>query len=81
MPQSRHRRKGRARPRPQQAAGPQVKPKPSPRWVPAVGLSLIALGLLVILVNYLPGLFETNWLLLVGLVLMTAGFILLTTWR
>ncbi len=81
MPRSRHRRKGKPRPRPQQAAGPPVKPRPSPRWVPVVGLSLIGLGLLVLLVNYLPGLFETNWLLLVGLIVMTGGFVLLTTWR
>ncbi|MFN2555804.1 MAG: cell division protein CrgA [Nitriliruptorales bacterium] len=81
MPRSRHRRKGKSRPRPQLAAGPVVKPRPSPRWVPVVGLSLIGLGLLVVLVNYLPGLFETNWLLLAGLVLMTGGFVLLTTWR
>ncbi len=58
-----------------------MKPRPSPRWVPVVGLALIGLGLLVLLVNYLPGLFETNWLLLAGLVIMTVGFIVLTTWR
>ncbi|MDQ3931263.1 MAG: cell division protein CrgA [Actinomycetota bacterium] len=81
MPRSRHRRKGRPRPRPQQAAGPPVKPKPSPRWVPIAGLTLVGLGLLVVLVNYLPGLFESNWLLLAGFALMTGGFILLTTWR
>lgn len=81
MPQSRHRRKGKSRPRPQQAAGPPVKPKPSPRWVPVVGLALIGLGLLVVLINYLPGLFETNWLLLAGFTLITGGFILLTQWR
>lgn len=81
MPRSRHRRKGKPRPRLQQAAGPPVKAKRSPRWVPVAGLALVGVGLLVVLVNYLPGLFESNWLLLAGFALMTGGFVVLTTWR
>lgn len=81
MPESRHRRKGKIRPRPQEVTGPPVKAKPSPRWVPIVGLVLIALGVLAILVNYIPGLVEQNWVLVVGFVLLAVGFLFLSRWR
>ncbi len=81
MPKSRHRRKGKPRPRPQQVAGPPVKPKPSPRWVGTTGVGLALLGVLVIILNYIPGLIERNWVLFVGFGLMAGGFALLTQWR
>jgi small-conductance mechanosensitive channel len=81
VPESRHRRKGKTRPRPQQAAGPPVNPEPSPRWVPAVGIGLIVLGVIVVIVNYIPGLIESNLVLLVGFGLLAVGFGFLTKWR
>ena len=57
--------------------------KVSPRWVPALMGILLVLGAAVILLNYLnilPG-SVTNWYLLAGLGLITAGFITATQWR
>lgn len=69
------------RPRLQQVAGPPVKPKPSPRWLGASGVGLVVVGVVTIIANYIPGLIERNWVLLVGFGLMAAGFLLLTQWR
>ena len=57
--------------------------KESPRWVPALMGAFLLLGAAIILLNYLnvlPG-SVTNWYLLVGLALITAGFITATQWR
>lgn len=82
MPKSKHRRKGKRRPRPQEAAGPVKKPDPSPRWVPITGLALNIVGVLVIIVNYIPNvLWTANLALLVGFGFMAAGFGFLTQWR
>lgn len=82
MPKSKHRRKGKRRPRPQEAAGPVKKPDPSPRWVPITGLALNIVGVLVIIVNYIPNvLWTANLALLVGFAFMAAGFGFLTQWR
>jgi hypothetical protein len=57
--------------------------KVSPRWVPALMATFLLLGALTILLNYvnvLPG-SVTNWYLLVGLALITAGFVTATQWR
>jgi Cell division protein CrgA len=57
--------------------------KVSPRWVPVLMGSLIALGAIVILLNYvdvLPG-GASNAYLLVGLALITGGFITATQWH
>ncbi|HEX9530205.1 MAG TPA: cell division protein CrgA [Acidimicrobiales bacterium] len=65
--------------------------KVSPRWVPVLILTLLLLGALVIVTNYL-GLLPvptghgfkfraSNWYLLLGLGLITSGFITATTWR
>jgi VIT1/CCC1 family predicted Fe2+/Mn2+ transporter len=57
--------------------------KVSPRWVPALMGAFLLLGGLVILLNYvnvLPG-SVTNWYLLAGLALITAGFVTATQWR
>lgn len=59
-----------------------AKPKPSPRWVPWVGLGLILLGVAVILLTYLvPGFPGGNINLIVGFVLMAGGLLTLSQWR
>ncbi|MDX1658075.1 MAG: cell division protein CrgA, partial [Nitriliruptorales bacterium] len=65
-------------------------PEPSPTWVPATGASLLGLGVLVILLGYLkpvaevtsawPGL-QSNWPLVIGFVMLAAGFGFLTRWQ
>ncbi len=60
--------------------------KVSPRWVPVLMFTLLLSGLLVIILNYL-GVMPTasgeasNWYLLLGLGLITAGFITATGYR
>jgi hypothetical protein len=57
--------------------------KESPRWVPVLLLAFLILGMLTILANYLgllPG-GAKNAYLLVGLALITAGFITATRYR
>jgi len=51
--------------------------KVSPLWVPALMFTLLGLGALVIVLNYmnlLPGPESSNWYLLLGLGLITGGF-------
>lgn len=91
MPESKHRRKGRQRPRPSQVAPQERNPLPSPTWVPVTGVSLIVGGFLLIIAGYLvPPLtrltqqwpmFEQNWPLVIGFVLLIGGFGVLTKWR
>jgi hypothetical protein len=58
------------------------KPKPSPRWVPVTGLTLIGLGcLLLILIYLVPGFPGGNLGLIVGFIAMAAGLVLLSRWR
>ena len=55
--------------------------KVSPLWVPIVMFASLGLGMLVILANYvslLPGDGPSNVYLLVGLVLITIGFVTAT---
>ena len=55
--------------------------KVSPKWVPILMFASLGLGMLVILANYvnlLPGDDPSNVYLLVGLVLITIGFITAT---
>ena len=60
--------------------------KVSPRWIPILMFTLLGAGLLVIILNYL-GLMPTkdgeasNWYLLLGLGLITGGFITATGYR
>ena len=57
--------------------------KESPRWVPVLLLAFLIIGMLTILSNYLgllPG-GAKNAYLLVGLALITAGFITATRYR
>jgi hypothetical protein len=56
----------------------------SPTWVPILMASLLALGGLIILLNYtelVPGGHANNAYLLGGLVLITGGFITATQWH
>jgi hypothetical protein len=57
---------------------------PSPRWVPVLMFTLLGLGVVIILLNYidilLPGA-TSNGYLLAGLVLILAGIITATQYR
>ena len=62
---------------------PPKKAPPSPLWVPAVMAALMLTGLAVVLLNYLngmPGEAENRYLLL-GLALISGGFVLATRYR
>ena len=75
MPKSRSKRSTYIPPKP-------PKPKPSPRWVPIIGLALITLGtLLLILIYMIPGFPGGNVNLVVGFVMMAAGLVTLSRWR
>jgi hypothetical protein len=83
-------RGGRTTPKKQQPTptGRYTPPTPkskkvSPVWVPAIMFTCLGLGLVVIVVNYLdvlPG-GTQNWYLLLGLGLITAGFLTATQYR
>lgn len=90
MPKSKHRRGGKNRPREFQTHAPEKKAASSAPWVPVVGTALLVLGVLVILVGYLPPvqevtsgwpLLRNNWGLVGGFILMIGGFGVLTRWR
>ncbi|MEO5679579.1 MAG: cell division protein CrgA [Acidimicrobiales bacterium] len=57
----------------------------SPKWVPVLMFALLGLGALLIIVNYTPLMDKvggaSNWYLLGGLGLVTAGFITATRWE
>jgi hypothetical protein len=58
--------------------------KVSPMWVPVLMFTLLGLGLLVILLNYLgvvPGGETNNWYLLAGLGLILGGIITATNYH
>ena len=58
--------------------------KVSPRWVPIVMFASLGLGMLVILANYvslLPGGEPSNMYLLLGLFLITTGFVTATKYH
>lgn len=93
----RERKGGRVTPKATAPAAPVAQPssgrytppipreyKVSPRWVPVTMFALLGLGMIVIIINYLnllPGEDPSNWYLLAGLGLITAGFIVATRWR
>jgi len=65
---------------------PRKKPKPSPKWFGALILVTFALGVAMIVLNYvgvLPGTSSgaNNGYLFGGLGLIAAGFLLSTQWR
>ncbi len=62
---------------------PPKKAPPSSLWVPVVMATMMLVGLVVVLANYLgvlPGDQQNSYLLL-GLLLITGGFVLATTYR
>lgn len=90
MPESKHRRKNKTRKRPRHVTPKQSAPPPSPAWVPRLGVALLAVGVVVIVLGYVPVVQESlsglpvlagNWTLVVGFVMLTAGFGVLTRWR
>jgi hypothetical protein len=58
-----------------------AKPKPSPRWVPIVGLALIGVGVLQVILTYIIPMPGGNLNLIMGFVLMAGGLIALSQWR
>jgi len=57
--------------------------KHSPRWLPVLIALILAVGILMIVLNYfdvLPGA-PTNWYLLGGILVFALGFALATQWR
>lgn len=67
-------------------APPRKKPKPSPRWFGALILVLMAIGVVMIVLNYLglipgQGGNASNVYLFLGLGLIAAGFMAATQWR
>lgn len=90
MPKSKHRRGGRNRPREFETHAPEKLPDPSPSWVPVTGVSLLVVGLLTILIGYLPAAneltadwvwFGSNWGLVAGFLLLAGGLGFLMKWR
>ena len=76
MPQSKSKRSRYTPPPPKNAP-------PSPLWVPVTMSTLMLTGLLVVVANYmdvLPG-DGSNRYLLLGLALITSGFMMATTYR
>jgi len=57
----------------------------SPKWVPVLMFAFLGLGALLIIINYTPLMDKvggsSNWYLLAGLGLVTAGFITATKWE
>lgn len=90
MPKSKHRRKGQTRPRAHQKAPPVRNPDPSPRWIPATALGLLVGGVAIIILGYLPVVSDLiatwpplgpNNFLILGFLVMIAGFVFLTRWK
>lgn len=53
--------------------------EPSPQWYVAVMAGLMALGVLLVVTRFV---FQTDqWLLLVGLLMISAGFVMTTNYR
>lgn len=90
MPKSKHRRKGKARPRAYQTTPPPKNPEPSPSYIGALGVGLPVLGVAVIILGYLPWVAErtatwpplgANNGLVLGFLLMISGFVFLIRLR
>jgi len=62
---------------------PPKKAPPSPLWVPVTMFTLLGLGMVIVIINYLgvlPGGAKNGYLFL-GLGLITVGFLLATQYR
>ncbi|MBV8981755.1 MAG: cell division protein CrgA [Acidimicrobiia bacterium] len=85
------RKGGRTTPKKQSATatGRYTPPTPkskkvSPKWVPIAMFTCLGAGVLIILANYvglMPGGDASNWYLLIGLGLITVGFLTATQYR
>ncbi len=65
---------------------PKPKPKPSPPWVGVLFFLLVGVGFVAILARFFlsgvwPSVFDSQWPLVGGLVLIAAGFAVSTRWR
>ncbi|HEX2154679.1 MAG TPA: cell division protein CrgA [Acidimicrobiia bacterium] len=78
MPESKRRKPKAAGPTPSKRPVPKDKPE-SPSWYVAVMAGLMGVGVVLVLVRFF--LRTDEWLLLVGLVLISAGFIMTTNYR
>ena len=82
MPESRARKKADYTPPPTRAAGPTT----SPGWYAPVMVALLVVGLLYVVVFYVtdrrfPIEALGSWNVVVGFVVMMAGFVMATRWR
>lgn len=78
MPESKRRKPRASGPTPPKNPATREK-EPSPKWYVAVMAGLMAVGVLLVLVRFV---FQTDqWLLLVGLILITGGFVMTTNYR
>lgn len=77
MPKSKHRKKRPKGSSPPAASAP--KPKGSPRWVPYVGIGLIAVAIAQIIITYLGPV--PNWTILIGFLVMAGGLVTLSQLR
>jgi hypothetical protein len=81
MPKSRQRQRRSSRP--YAAPPPRRKPRKSPTWYGVLVLGLMAIGIALIVLNYMelmPGGTQQYWLW-VGLALIAGGFAAATQWR
>ncbi len=63
------------------APGSSVNLKPSGRWVPYTVFTLLGLGLLTIIGNYLRDDAASNWVIFLGLGFILSGILVATQWR
>lgn len=83
MPVSKNRRKAKRRPTPPSHPDPTKAKGPSPTWYVVTLFSLMGLGMLIILANYislLPGSPDNTWLL-IGLAGIGGGFAMTLNYR
>lgn len=83
MPVSKKRNKANRRPTPPKRVDPVKAKGPSPLWYVVVMFTLMGLGVLIILANYvnvLPGSPTNNWLL-IGLAGIAGGFAMTLNYR
>lgn len=81
MPESRGRPKQRSRRRPYVPSAPVKKRRSSPAWYGYLTLGFMAVGVAIIVWNYMRGDNADSWILFVGLGLIAVGFGLATQWR
>lgn len=79
MPESKRRKPKSTGPTPPKHHPTTKEKDPSPRWYVALMAGLMAVGVILVLIRFV---FQTEqWLLLVGLILISGGFIMTTNYR